>query len=311
MKRFFLFAAATVITLIVLGYAGSRIWPDRAAAILIAGNLKFAGLEERQITTDFGTVGYLEGGSGTPVVFLHGIYARKEHWIDMSRSLSGDFRVILPDLPGFGDNVVLGPGEYDYDRQVENLSKLIEALELDRFHIAANSMGAQIAAMLALKHPQMVITIALIGSPVGVASPQPSDMEQAMAKGHMPLVVSTMEEYEARMDWLFPVQPFIPEPLNQLWARAETDRANDNKRIWHEVANSKTPPLLELAPQVEQNTLIVWCRQDRIFHHSGAAVLQRALKQATLVTLEGCGHLPMLDQPSKTGQALLDFLQRQ
>lgn len=291
-------------------FAASEIWTERAAKLILAGLSWSAGLESKSVTTSFGDVAYLEGGEGQTIVFLHGIFALKEHWIEMSRQVSGDYRVILLDLPGFGENQRLPISEYDYGRQTENVLETLDRIGVSDFHIAANSMGAQIAAQLAIAIPYRVQSLSFVGGPAGVSSPVPSDMETAIAAGRLPLVVATRSDYDARMAWLFPKEPFIPRPVAHYWTENEVALARTNREIWDVVAAFAGPGLEELAHRIEQPSLIIWCEEDRIFHVSGASVLAKALNYATLHRMSECGHLPMLDRPEDTGRLLLEFLSR-
>jgi len=265
------FVAISLIAVLALGFVISNLFPAATARALHAGLRLSAGLEAKVVDTDFGAVGYLEGGQGDTIVFVHGIYGRKEHWVDLSRVVSDGYRVLLLDLPGFGANRILGNGAYDYERQKENLVTVIDSLGVGQFHFAANSMGAQIAAMIAIEQPDRVLSIAFIGSPVQITSPEPSDMQIALAQGDKPLVVQTRDDFTRRMGWLFPKQPFIPAAIVKTWATEEAANGPDNLRIWDEVENSKTRPLQDIAPELSQPALIVWCREDRIFDYSGAA----------------------------------------
>ncbi len=256
----------------------------------------------------FGTVHYLQGGEGETVVFLHGIFALKEHWVDMSRQVSGDYQVILLDLPGFGGNPRLEATAYDLNQQSINVSDVLEAIGVESYHIAANSMGAQIAFDLALAERDRVKSVALIGSPINVTSPVPSEMEVAMQAGQAPLVVTSEETYDARMDWLFPKVPFLPKPIMDKWKAEEVSFAAINAQIWDAVEGSDVEMLEVIAPDISQPTLIVWCQDDRIFHPSGAAVLGAALTESTVIEPEGCGHLPMLDRKTQTGRDYVEFL---
>ena len=291
-----------------LGFAASEIWPEQAADIMLTGVFASAGLDQKVVETSKGPVHYLTGGEGQTVIFLHGIFALKEHWIDMSRELSGNYRVILLDLPGFGENPRLDPSEYDYQSQAENVIEALDQIGVNEFHIAANSMGSQIAGMLAKAYPKRVKSLAFIGSPSGVTSPERSDMEKALISGQTPLVVTNADEYAKRMAWLFPEEPFIPRPMARAWSIKEVSNADINPKIWNAVRASTTAPLEEIAPELKQPTLLVWCKQDRVFHVSGAAVLDKALPDNKLITPENCGHLPMLDRPSETGTELRNFL---
>lgn len=299
-----------VLAFIVGGFIVSEVWVERTARLMLAGLNWSADLEQKSVTTSLGDIAYLEGGEGETVVFLHGIFALKEHWIDMSRQVSGDYRVILLDLPGFGENRRLDPEDYNYTRQTENVLEALDQIGVERFHLAANSMGAQIAAQLATSIPERVLSLAFVGSPVGVNSPERSDMELAIAAGHLPLVVETSDEYDNRMDWLFPKEPFLPRPVARYWKDNEVSNALHNRQIWNAVAAFDGMQVQDLAPHISQPSLVIWCKEDRIFHFTGSTVLTAALQNPTLQVLNECGHLPMLDRPQESGRIFLEFLRQ-
>lgn len=267
-----------------------------------------AGLQAGVVETSAGDVHYLAGGRGETVLLLHGIFARKEHWVDASRKLRSGYRVVMIDLPGFGDNRPLREGGYRLGAQAALLEEVMAALDIKRAHIGANSMGAQIAGMLAARRPDKVASLAFIGGPLGVRSPVRSDMERALSAGQSPLLVQRDGDFERRMAWLFPEAPDAPGSVLRKWAAEELANAPLNARIWREVSRLDWVPLQALAPRLEMPSLILWCDQDRIFHVSGAEVLARALPNAQVQILSRCGHVPMLDRPSRTGNLYRAFL---
>lgn len=298
-----------------IGYAlAARLAPKATAGYLVATLRAVSGLEvaEAEITvnSDPYQVGYLDSGDGAglPVVLLHGVFARKEHWIDFSRQISSDRRVIAPDLPGFGDNALMQPALYAYEQQAEHVIAFLDALGLYQVHLGANSMGGQIAGHIATRYPERVASVAFIGSPVGVPTDPPSEMEQAIAAGHAPLLVQSEADFEARMEWLFPKAPFMPAPVLQTWAKAEAAQAEANAAIWQQLWQTENPPLIELTPDIAQPSLVIWCKEDRIFHPKGAKLLQEALPNGQADAPRNCGHLPMLDKPAPSGKIYAAFL---
>ncbi|WP_161861207.1 alpha/beta fold hydrolase [Algicella marina] len=279
-----------------------------AGTMLAIGRAQ-AGMAAKTVETPSGTVHYLEGGKGEPVLLLHGIYARKEHWLDFSEQLTGHYRVIALDLPGFGDNAPLEPGGYRLSRQVSALAGVMDALGLQSAHIAANSMGGQIAGTLAVEQPTRVRSLAFIGSPLGVRGPKTTAFEKAVDRGRAPLVVRSLEDFEARNAVLFPgAVPDAPGAIIRSWATAEVARGPLNQQIWDEVASYDVTPLQLIAPKIRQPALVVWCQQDEVFHPSGGPVLAVALPNAELQRPEDCGHVPMLDKPTLTGKLYRTFL---
>ena len=86
-------------------------------------------------------------------------------------------------------------------------------------------------------------------------------------------------------------------------------QADLNTRIWDVVhSKSDVPTVLDLAPSLEMPTQIIWCQEDRIFHISGAALLDHSLPTSHLTKLDECGHVPMLDKPAAVTSEYLAFL---
>lgn len=98
--------AAAFGLLILCGAMAWVAFPSQTAAGLISLNNASARLRAKVISTEVGDIHYLEGGQGETVLLVHGIYARKEHWVELARVLVKDYRVIAIDLPGFGDNAL-------------------------------------------------------------------------------------------------------------------------------------------------------------------------------------------------------------
>ena len=285
------------------------VFPAMTAAALISLNNASAGLRAEVVSTDLGDVHYLEGGQGETVLLVHGIYARKEHWVEVARVLVEDYHVIAIDLPGFGGNPRLADAQYLLGQQQANLLAVMQALKLERVHIGANSMGAYVATLLAVAHPEKIASLAFIGSPLGVPTPVPSDMDKARAVGRTPLVVRTQEDFDARNHWLSPDIPYVPKPILRTWAAEEVAKGDHNARVWEVVhAQSDEPSVLDLAPSLHMPTLIIWCQADRIFHVSGATLLDQTLPASHLTTLEDCGHVPMLDRPDAVAERYRKFL---
>ncbi|WP_390910576.1 alpha/beta fold hydrolase [Pseudosulfitobacter sp. SM2401] len=309
MKRF---AANSLIGIVALTIGVTFAWfavPNTVATGLLRLNNMSAGLSAKIVITEIGDIHYLEGGQGETIVMVHGIYARKEHMVDLARHFVDDYHVIAIDLPGFGDNEKRADADYLLAQQQANLVVVLEALELENIHIAANSMGAYVSVLLATARPDLVASLAFIGSPLGVPTAIKSDMDIALEQGQIPLLVQTEADFHARNDWLSPNIPYVPGPIYNSWMHSEIATADKNARVWDFVHNRSTvPTVLELAPSLSMQSLIIWCRPDRIFHVSGAALLAQELPNASLSTLDECGHLPMLDHPHLVAEIYAEFL---
>lgn len=111
--------------------------------------------------SDGRAVRMIEAGSGQPLVLLHGVGMRAEAWGPQIRALSDRHRVMAVDLPGHGgsDGLLGDPRLPGY---VAWAARVVEALELGPVALAGHSMGALIAAGLAIERPELVRRVALL-----------------------------------------------------------------------------------------------------------------------------------------------------
>lgn len=311
MKRIAL--GLTIVLLLVLSPLAVAYYslPQHFTQPLLDMNRSLSGLSEKTITVGPHTVHYLDGGVGAadkePLVLLHGIFAEKDHWVDFARPLTGRYRVIAPDLPGFGESGRLADQSYDYAAQTERLKDLLDALGVRRVHLAGNSMGGTLAALFAIAHPDRVASVALIGAPHGIRSPQPSRMDGLVDAGKAPLIARNTAEFAQMMDLVFAKQPFLPYPILQATQHAALQNADSNMRLWN--AQLKDRYLLDgRINALQQSTLVLWGGQDQVFDASGAELLRDRLKSPQIEVLAGIGHLPMMEAPSDTAQAYVRFL---
>ncbi len=128
------------------------------------------GISEREIQTRRLRVHIREAGAGTPVVLIHGNCSSGAFYEDLMLAMPPGFRAIVPDLRGYGDTEPLpvdatrGCGEW-----ADDLHALVEALDLDRFHLLGWSLGGGVVQRYAVEHPERLLSITFIApmSPFG------------------------------------------------------------------------------------------------------------------------------------------------
>ncbi len=281
--------------------------PRRLKAPLMRLNRWMAGLRAREISVAGHRLHYLDGGRGEPVLLLHGIFAEKDHWVDFARQLTRHHRVIVPDLPGFGESERHEDQRYGYAQQVPRLQALLDALALPRLHLAGSSMGGALGAMLALAQPERVASLAFIGAPHGLRSPVPSETDLLIDRGHAPLIARDRHEFDAMLARLFERRPWLPWPIRRAACEDAIRRATSNLRLWHEHLDDRHALQQGLAA-VQTPLLALWGRRDRVFHVSGVRSLRRQRPDAEIEVIEGLGHLPMMEDPRGVAQRYLRFV---
>src|SRR5437762_149045 len=130
----YLAAAAGILVL-------DRMLAGPASRAALALQHAVGGLRVRSVAIPGFTIAYLDGGSGEPLVLVHGIGADKDNFAPIVPWLRGVGRVIALDLPGFGESSKPMDGDYSIDAQAGRLGQFLDALALPRVHLAGSSMG--------------------------------------------------------------------------------------------------------------------------------------------------------------------------
>ncbi|MES2612486.1 MAG: alpha/beta fold hydrolase [Pseudomonadota bacterium] len=314
MKRILFSTAAALALATTALYYGT---PALFKQPLLQLNRQLSGLSAQTIRIAGHEVHYLDSGAASPgndalpIILLHGIFAEKDHWADFARPITATHRVIAPDLPGFGQSTRDEALPYDYAAHTRRLRELMDAWGIDRAHLAGNSMGGTIAALLAMEHPERVASVAFIGAPHGLRSQQPSRMDQLIDAGQRPLIAQDAAAFEAMMALVFEKRPFLPYPILHASEQDALRNAASNTRLWD--AQLKDRHLLgqRLATGLKQPALALWGEQDRVFDISGSETLRTLLPGTHIERLAGIGHLPMMEAPADSARRYLAFLQQQ
>jgi abhydrolase domain-containing protein 6 len=279
------------------------------------GERHVAGLVTKEIRVDDHMIAYLEGGEGQTILLLHGFAGNKYLWTRFARYLTDDYHVVIPDIAGFGESSQILEETYDAETQVKRLNRFIQALKIERFHLAGNSMGGLLAAMYGATYPQKAITLGLL-APAGVGSPKPSAMALLLQKGINPLLTGSSDEYERLLNLCFVKQPFIPSQFKKILVADAIAHRKFDEKIWNDMklhrasdgSFSPEPHLDPYLPKIQARVLIVWGDTDRILDVGGAAVLEKKLKNCQAVVMKETGHMPMLEKPKETASLYVGFL---
>jgi abhydrolase domain-containing protein 6 len=267
-----------------------------------------AGLSRHTIQVDDHRWVYLDGGKGETLLFVHGFGMEKDGWGLFPKAFSRSYRLILPDLPGFGENSRLESANYDVLSQVKRLNRFVETLGLNRFHLVGSSMGGYIAGYYASEYPEKVTSLALF-NPAGVSSPVPSDMWRRVAeRGEMPLLYKTKEGFEDLLPLLFYRAPPVPGPFRRYFGELGASNYVFYEKVLWDIERGGKDQLEQRLSRVEARTLVLWGANDRILHVSSAEIFRKGLEKVKVVILDQCGHVPFFEKRKETIKAYQDFL---
>jgi len=162
----------------------------------------FPGFTQRRIATSGAEINLVTGGSGPPLLLLHGYPQTHLMWRKLAPRLAREFTVVIPDLRGYGDSAKppAGPDNVNYSKralardQVETMA----ALGFERFAVAGHDRGARVAHRLARDHGERVERLALLDIVPTLYRFETIDQKAATSSWH----------------WFFLIQPGgLPERL--------------------------------------------------------------------------------------------------
>lgn len=301
---------AIVLALAVAGLTGlMAIFPEDATRAAFSIERFRSGLSAETISVGGETWYYLEGGPpGAPVVLLlHGFGGDKDNWTRFSSSLTDRFRVIAPDLPGFGDSARHTDWDYSLVAQRDRVRQFAEALGLEQFHLGGNSMGGHLAALYTHEYPDNVLTLALFNNG-GINAPEPSELYTAVSRGENPLLVSAPEDFDRLLAFVSHKRPFVPWPAKGVLAQRAFDNAAFNRFIFNTLARDRDEALEPILEKIRQPAFILWGEFDRVLDVSSVDVMRPLLPHAEVVIMKDTGHIPMLERPRDTALHYLRFL---
>jgi haloacetate dehalogenase len=162
----------------------------------------FPGFEHRRIATSGAEINLVTGGSGSPLLLLHGYPQTHLMWRKLAPRLAAEFTVVVPDLRGYGDSSKppAGADNTGYSKRALALDQVetMRALGFERFAVAGHDRGARVAHRLARDHPAHIERVALLDIVPTLYRFETIDQKAATASYH----------------WFFLIQPGgLPERL--------------------------------------------------------------------------------------------------
>lgn len=245
---------------------------------------------------------YWAAGSGETLVLLHGGGAGAATWHPLIPALSAYFRVIVPDIVGFGES---DKPSAPYDRPFFSqwLWDFLCALGLNRSHLAGLSMGGPIAVQFCLDHAERVDRLVLIDS-AGLGKEMP-------AGAFLGLMWLNSLPSPAAGRFMNRYLVHCPDRIHPAWAdyAVEVCRKPGGTRVfWQGRGAAVTPIPADQLRSIAQPTLIVWGEKERFYPLAHAEMAAKIIPNAQLCVIPGAGHIPFFDQPQAAGEAVIRFL---
>jgi pimeloyl-ACP methyl ester carboxylesterase len=254
------------------------------------------------------SLAYERAGSGPALVLLHGLGHRRQGWTAVLDKLTPHRDVINVDLPGHGQSPPLrATGQHPVEAITEQVGALLSELGLARPHLAGNSLGGTIALTLAAQGRAASVTAL---SPAGFPGHDYEFYQDKIlftfvrmaAQGIMPLVPVLSASAAGRV-LLYGATVTRPDRVTP--EQAQGDAAGFASAAEAMRAVFAGPVRFTASVPDHVPVTIAWGTSDLVLPSSNHWVARRQLPKARFVTLPGCGHVPMTDDPDLVAVVLL------
>ncbi len=245
------------------------------------------------------------------VVMIHGFTGSKENWYPLAEHLHGKYRLLIPDLPGWGDSERKPGADYGFGAQAERVAAFIQALSPGKpVVLLGHSMGGGIAGLVAARYPTLVAKVGLLDA-AGVRFNENQFGLEVLA-GKNPFAVSDAASLQRYIDIVFHRQqakPWIPWPASIGFIEKRKRDAAFEQSVLDKIGRGPeqfTPG--DEAAKIHQPALLLWGRQDAVIDPSAMALYKTKIPQAREVLVDDAGHMSLMEQPTAVADAVVQLI---
>lgn len=251
---------------------------------------------------------YHDVGHGATVMLIHGSGPGVSAWANwrlVIPKLAEQHRVLAPDMVGFGYTDRPAQQRYNMDEWVKHAVGFMDALGIEKTHLVGNSFGGGLALALAIRHPERVERLVLMGS-VGV----PFDITPGLDAvwGYTPSfenmrTIMDLFAYDrhlvndelAKLRYEASIQPGFQESYAQMFPAP--------RQQWVDGMTSAEQAIKALP----HDTLVIHGREDRIIPPSNSYTLAQWIPRSQLHVFGQCGHWTQIEHAKRFANLLNDF----
>jgi pimeloyl-ACP methyl ester carboxylesterase len=241
-------------------------------------------------------------GNEFPLIMVHGFLGSSIMWGPQIDELKKYYRIIAPDIPGFGySNKVLPCNSIN--SMAKSILEMIDHIGIKKFHLLGHSMGGMIVQEMTKLAGDKVEKLICYGTgPIGNMPERFETIDQSRDRLKIEGLSNTA--HRIAKTW------FVKEDkadhfdlclkAGKLTSLKAADAALEAMKNWSGLENLKN---------IKNKTLIVWGDKDRAYNRNQVDTLNRNIVNSNLIIFEGCSHNVHLESPQKFNRTVSDFLQ--
>jgi pimeloyl-ACP methyl ester carboxylesterase len=281
-----------------------------------AGPMPITSAERREVRLPSGTIRYREIGSGSPIVFVHGLLVNGRLWDGVADALAPECRCIVPDWPMGSHEVAM---EASADLSPPGLASIVAdflaALELEDVTVVGNDTGGAVCQILVTTRPERIGRLVLTNCDTYEHFPPfPFSLMPRIAKlpGGMRLLSAPSRIGAVRRA---SYAPLVAHPLDRDLVDAWVEPGLQDEGVRRDVRKATigldkryTLAAAERFGQLEVPVLLAWAPEDRFFKRAHAERLAGDIPGARIEWIEDAGTFVPLDQPAAVARAIRNFV---
>jgi pimeloyl-ACP methyl ester carboxylesterase len=270
-------------------------------------------LSGRIISVNKRNVHVLENGSGPPLLYLHGfadVHSVKESWLPFHEKLAEHARVIAPAHPGCAQT--------DEDRDIDTVEdvvfhylEVLDELKLSRFDLVGSCVGGWIAAELAVRHPEKVRKLVLIGAAgLFVQGALIGDVFMNAQPEYGASYATLREMLFSSADHPMALELF-PDGKGELEDEVRRyQMLRLSSRIGFKPPYFYNSSLKNRLHRITSPTLVIWGEHDHMVPRVHGETYAEKTRNATLQLVSGAGHSAHVEKPEETASLICEFLEK-
>jgi len=254
-------------------------------------------MKEEKVSINDLEANYKIAGEGPAVLILHGWGGSSDSWVKVQEILSKKgFKVVVPDLPGFGKSVT--PKEpWRVSDYVDWVNFFTNCLNLSDFYLIAHSFGGQVAAKFTVLHPEKVRKIVFCAS--AAIRPKPG------LKTRVIYSLAKIGNAVFSPKYMVRLKDAARNFFYILLRHRDYEKANGTMK--ETIKNVLKEDLLSELPEIKKETLIVWGEADKMVPLKHALIYKEKIENSRMEVFPKIGHSPHLEIPEKLAEVLIKF----
>jgi len=246
-------------------------------------------------------------GQGEPLVMIRGISSNADHWYEQVPVLSKKYQLLVFDNRAIARSSDPG-GSFSTRDMAADTVELMEAVGIKKAHVLGYSMGGMIAQEIALTCPEKVNGLILVATDCGnslriKAKPEFSRLFSEMIR------LGTNEAKKAAAGCLFAKQTLETRPdIIQRYTEVSLRFPASQKTLARQWAAITQHDACNRLPKISSPTLVITGSEDELIPPQNAKVMAQRIPGAQMISIDGGGHLFLIEQPEAFNEAVIGFL---